>query len=79
MAVLFWLNSVPLGKHTEKHKVVGTKNFDYGILLQLEDNAYADYFAIRFMPSKAGLHHRDTVVYHFSDGLLGFKIIDKVE
>jgi hypothetical protein len=79
IAVLLWLNSVTLGRHVEKYKVVGTQHFDYGILLQLENNAYSDFFSVRFMPSKASLHHRDTVVYHFSDGLLGFKIIDEVE
>lgn len=79
LAVLLLLNSIKLGNHTEKYRVVGTKHFDYGILLQLENNAYADYFSIRFMASKAGLHSQDSVTYHFSDGLLGFKIIERVE
>lgn len=79
LAVLLWLNYIPIDSHIEKHRIIGTERFDQGLLLQLENDAYADYFAIRFAYSKGEFRRKDTVTYHFKDGLLGFKIIEKIE
>lgn len=79
LAILLWLNYIPIGSHVEKHKIEGSKPFDSGTLIQLENNAYGDYFSIRFANSKSSFRRKDTVTYYFKDGLLGFKILEKVE
>ncbi len=79
LAVLLWLNYIPLGSHVEKHKIEGAKPFDSGTLIQLENNAYGDYFSIRFAGSKSDFKRKDSVTYYFKDGLLGFKILEKIE
>src|ERR1700740_3719590 len=61
IALLLWINYIPLGSHVEKHRIVDVKKFDQGILVQLEDDAYADYFSVRFAYSKKEFVRRDTV------------------
>src|ERR1700741_1145680 len=75
LSILLWLNFIPIGEHVEKYRIEGTKPFDSGRLIQLENNAYGDYFSIRFAGSKSSFRRKDTVTYYFKDGLLGFKII----
>lgn len=79
VAILLWLNFIPIDSHIEKHRIESVEKFDSGILVQLENNAYSEYFAVRFAKSKRDFIRRDTVTYYFKDGLLGFKILEKTE
>lgn len=77
LSILLWLNFIYIDSHVEKYKIVGTTPFDRGELLQLENDAYKDFFLIRYQSIDTKV--QDSVSYYFKDGLLGFKILEKVK
>lgn len=77
LSILLWLNLIPLDKHIEKHKVIGSSPFDNGDVLELENDAYGDFFLIRYQSRDT--RKQDTITYYFKDGLLGFKVLDSVK
>lgn len=77
LSLFFWLNYIPIDHHIEKHKIVGKTKFDNISLLELENNAYKDFFIVR-MQNKI-LQKNDTLTIYFKDGLLGLKVVDSIK
>ena len=77
LSILLWLNLISLGTHIEKYKIIGTRSFDKGQLLQLEGGVYKDFFLIRYQ--NIDMRMQDSITYYFKDGLLGFKVLQEVK
>ena len=77
LSILLWLNLIPIDSHIEKHKIVGSKSFDSGNILQLENDALGDFFFVRYQNRDA--RKQDTITYYFKDGLLGFNVLDSIK
>lgn len=77
LSIVLWLNFIPIDKHIEKYKIIGSKPFDNGDILQLENNAFDDFFLVRFQSRDT--RKQDTITYCFSDGLLGFKVLEDIK
>ena len=77
LSLFFWLNYIPIDHHIEKHKIVGKTKFDNISLLELENNAYKDFYIVR-MQNKI-LQKNDTLTIYFKDGLLGLKVVDSIK
>jgi hypothetical protein len=77
LSILLWLNLIPIDSHTEKHKIVGSKSFDSGNILQLENDAFGDFFFVRYQ--NRDTRKQDTITYYFKDGLLGFNVLDSIK
>lgn len=75
LALFLWLNFVPLGRHDEEFRITQYIKDDGTNLttIELEDGAYNDYWGLRtFQAGNSPVG--DTIVFHFNDGLLGFKV-----
>lgn len=77
LSILLWLNLISLDSHIEKHKIIGSTPFDSGDILELENDAFGDFFFIRYQSRDT--RKQDTITYYFNDGLLGFKVLDSIK
>ena len=77
LALIFWLNFVPLGSHLEEYKIIGTEETGgFGFTtIYLENDAYSNYSSLRSFEGN-NVPRGDTIVYKFNEGLIGFKIYD---
>lgn len=77
LSILLWLNLIPIDSHIEKHKIIGSHPFDNGDVLELENDAYKDFFLIRYQSRDT--RKQDSITYYFNDGLLGFKVLQDIK
>lgn len=75
VTVLLWLNFISFSSHSEAYQIVRYEEDDWAKLttIQLKDNALSSYWNIRTFES-ANAPYGDTVIYHFKEGLIGFRI-----
>lgn len=75
LALLLWLNYIPIGKHAEAYIITGKEQDDWaGITtIYLKDDAFSTYWNARTFDS-ANAPTGDSVIYRFNDGLIGFRI-----
>lgn len=77
LSILLWLNLIPIDSHIEKYKIIDSKPFDNGDILKLENDAFGDFFLVRYQSRDT--RKQDTITYYFKDGLLGFKVLDSIK
>lgn len=77
LSMLLWLNFIPTGKHAEAYQIVKYEKDEWAQIttLHLKDEALSEYWNIRTFES-ANAPFGDTVIYHFKEGLIGFRIYD---
>jgi hypothetical protein len=77
VALLLWLNFISLSRHSEAYQIIRYEEDDWAKLttIHLKDGALSGYWNIRTFES-ANAPYGDSVIYHFRDGLIGFRIYD---
>lgn len=75
LSLFLWLNFIPVGKHSEAYQIVKYEKDDYAHLttIYLKDDKFSEYWIVRTFDS-GNAPAGDTIIYHFNDGLIGFRI-----
>jgi hypothetical protein len=75
VSLFMWLNFIPIGSHSEAYQILRYEVDDNAHLttIYLKDNALSTYYTVRaFETGNAPIG--DTVIYHFNEGLVGFRV-----
>jgi len=73
LSLFLWLNFIPVGDHYEAYRIVKTEIDESTNLttIYLENDKFSEYWTMRVFESAP---KGDTIVYHFNEGLIGFKV-----
>jgi hypothetical protein len=75
LALVLWLNFIPVGAHYEEYRIDKIEQSETSdrVTITLENETYSEFWVLRSFDANK-LPPGDTIVYHFTEGLLGFKI-----
>jgi hypothetical protein len=75
LSLFLWLNFIPVDHHYEAYRIDNREVDEVANLtiIHLEKEKFEEYWSVRTFQS-SNAPKGDTIVYHFNDGLIGFKV-----
>jgi hypothetical protein len=79
MALFFIINGLCSNQYEEVHRVVNYSYDDNGLVYELENDAYSEFWRIRHHPVESKNLRNPSITFTFCDGLLGYKVLKNTE